>query len=71
MILTPIINSNQNKPLVILNRVWYVNYKLVLCLYIYSEKLGNQQVVSNSLYLHCTVVHQEEGMFSEMALFLR
>ena len=29
--------------------------EMKLCLYINSDKLGNQQVVTNCLYFHCTV----------------
>ena len=46
---------------------WYVctvvccrnpNNKTKLCLYIYSDKLTNQLVITNFLYFCCTVVHR-------------
>ena len=37
-----------------------LNIKAILCLYIYSDKLANQQFVSN--YFCCMCVSQDEGM---------
>ena len=45
--------------------------KTILCLYIYSDKLVNQQVISYCPYFHCTVVHLEECMSAKMVHFLR
>ena len=48
-----------------------LNNTMILYLFIYSDKLTNQQVVSNSLYFCCTVVHWEECVSTKMARLLR
>ena len=37
---------------------------------IYSDKLANQQVMFNCLYLHCTVIHREECMLPKLGTAL-
>ena len=37
----------------------------------YSDILANQQVVTNCLYFHCTVVHREECMSTKKVHLLR
>ena len=38
--------------------------------YVYSGKIDNQQIVSNCLYFHNTVVPQEECVSAKMVPFL-